>query len=150
MTRSGSNNSIVKPKKRQEVYTTSAYYGYQPCTHPGRCAPCPVDCGPNNCENEGHCTCINNHTPCDKFCGCSSDCEVFSSSLFDSISSRHYSDLLNVTGPGRFKGCTCSTGAAEVCKTNCPCRKANRECDPELCFCVNSKSYVFKLYLCSN
>lgn len=78
MSRSGSNNSVVKPKRRQEVYPTSAYYGYQPCSHSGRCAPCPDDCEPNNCENEGHCTCIANNTPCDKFCGCPSECKLFS------------------------------------------------------------------------
>ncbi|XP_024019355.1 histone-lysine N-methyltransferase EZA1 isoform X2 [Morus notabilis] len=53
------------------------------------------------------CSCLNNGTCCEKYCGCSKSCK------------------------NRFRGCHC---AKSQCRSRqCPCFAAGRECDPDVC-----------------
>jgi len=67
---------------------------YIPCNHPG-----------NKCKISV-CQCVEQKSPCEKFCLCCIDCKY------------------------RFPGCNCK----HDCKSqSCPCFVMNRECDPDLC-----------------
>lgn len=63
------------------------------------------------CKHEGdcvNCSCREHNHYCERACACSADC------------------------PNRFPGCTCDRSSS--CRTNaCPCYRARRECDPDLC-----------------
>ncbi|GMH02304.1 hypothetical protein Nepgr_004143 [Nepenthes gracilis] len=66
---------------------------YTPCS-------CQFMCGKQ-------CTCLDNGTCCEKYCGCLKSCK------------------------NRFRGCHC---AKSQCKSRqCPCFASNRECDPDVC-----------------
>lgn len=66
---------------------------YSPCA-------CEFMCGKD-------CSCLNNGSCCEKYCGCSKSCK------------------------NRFRGCHC---AKSQCRSRqCPCFAANRECDPDVC-----------------
>ncbi|KAK6937281.1 SET domain, partial [Dillenia turbinata] len=53
------------------------------------------------------CSCLDNGTCCEKYCGCSKSCK------------------------NRFRGCHC---AKSQCRSRqCPCFAAGRECDPDVC-----------------
>lgn len=63
------------------------------------------------CKHEGdcaNCSCREHKYYCERACACSPDC------------------------PNRFPGCDCDRSFS--CRTNaCPCFRAGRECDPDLC-----------------
>lgn len=64
----------------------------------------PCGCQPV-CGKE--CSCVNDGTCCEKYCGCSKSCK------------------------NRFRGCHC---AKSQCRSRqCPCFAAGRECDPDVC-----------------
>ncbi|AAG10636.1 Histone-lysine N-methyltransferase MEDEA [Arabidopsis thaliana] len=69
------------------------YKHYTPCT-------CKSKCGQQ-------CPCLTHENCCEKYCGCSKDCN------------------------NRFGGCNCAIG--QCTNRQCPCFAANRECDPDLC-----------------
>lgn len=52
--------------------------------------------------------------------------------------------LIMVVGARRWKGCHCAQGKIDrICGTErCPCRKANRECDPELCVKCKARQVI--------
>lgn len=63
------------------------------------------------CDHDGPCSkevcsCAANSQFCEKFCLCDTSCSR------------------------RFAGCNCKSGCD---KNQCPCRTANRECDPDIC-----------------
>lgn len=71
----------------------------QVCKHYTPCG-CQSMCGKQ-------CSCLQNGTRCEKYCGCSKSCK------------------------NRFRGCHC---AKSQCRSRqCPCFAAGRECDPDVC-----------------
>ena len=75
-------------------------------------SPC-IDHIGEECSND--CECIINGHGCEKYCLCSSKCQY------------------------RMPGCVCSGN----CNTGqCPCFKASRECDPDLCKSCGSSDFV--------
>ncbi|KAF9486124.1 SET domain-containing protein [Pholiota conissans] len=82
-----------------------------PCSHPGPC------------NKHAYCPCYDNRQRCLRTCRCSLKCEL------------------------RFKGCKCRPKSksknAECCteEDNCPCRRLERECDPELCKGCKARYY---------
>ncbi|RPD53881.1 SET domain-containing protein [Lentinus tigrinus ALCF2SS1-6] len=100
------------PQYERHLYGTEVpphFIPNKPCNHPGPCI------------HNGGCACAANAAHCSRSCGCSALCAR------------------------RWKGCKCATmvvkqhkrGPRELmqpCSTDyCPCRKAKRECDPEVC-----------------
>ncbi|KIM78185.1 hypothetical protein PILCRDRAFT_824654 [Piloderma croceum F 1598] len=78
----------------------------------------PNDFTPNNpcshagpCDHRAQCSCYLNKTHCERSCRCSMKCSR------------------------RWRGCQCARNKLDAtCGTErCPCRKANRECDPDIC-----------------
>jgi hypothetical protein len=53
-------------------------------------------------------------------------------------------DLIMMVGVRRWKGCHCSQGKVDgICGTEkCPCRRANRECDPDLCVKCKARQVI--------
>ncbi|EIM81875.1 SET domain-containing protein [Stereum hirsutum FP-91666 SS1] len=86
----------------------------------------PEEWTPNDpCTHEGdcmesNCECYKNDAHCGRNCHCSKRCKR------------------------RWRGCTCSKSKRRnLCRTNdCPCWRAHRECDPELCTRCGAK-YLF-------
>ena len=77
---------------------------FYPCSHRG-----------TSCE-DAKCSCFQSKLPCEKVCGCASDCRR------------------------KFQGCACSTerlkkGQKGCCfeDERCACFQVGRECDPDLC-----------------
>jgi len=79
-------------------------YKYYPCNHPKK------ECVVENTE----CWCSQLGYHCEKFCGCSSNCQ------------------------NRFKGCKCKGDCITKCE--CKCKSMNRECDPDCCLRCHSDS----------
>jgi hypothetical protein len=53
-------------------------------------------------------------------------------------------DLIMMLGARRWKGCHCSQRKIDgICGTErCPCRRANRECDPDLCVKCKARQVI--------
>ncbi|XP_023645619.1 histone-lysine N-methyltransferase MEDEA [Capsella rubella] len=100
------NTKFVRKKIRRRTYArcppalkktangeVKYYKHYTPCT-------CESTCG-------DQCPCLTNENCCEKFCGCSKNCN------------------------NRFGGCNCGIG--QCVNRQCPCVAASRECDPDIC-----------------
>lgn len=102
-----------------------------PCNHPGPC------------DAAADCPCFHNKTYCEKSCRCSEKCEHSSSrSHLPSINSFFFFASI-LTGVRRYRGCRCKVYNKNkylLCnQEKCPCHKAGRECDPEVCISCKSK-----------
>ncbi|OCH87565.1 SET domain-containing protein [Obba rivulosa] len=86
-------------------------------------APCSH---PGPCNEASKCACYLNKAHCERNCRCSLDCVR------------------------RWRGCRCtrSKNNKKACLEKCPCRIANRECDPELC--LSCEAQYFGSQLCRN
>ncbi|CAA7257426.1 unnamed protein product [Cyclocybe aegerita] len=70
------------------------------------------------CSQSANCACYNDRKRCRRNCRCSETCAL------------------------RAKGCKCgSSKKGKTCSedSNCPCRRAHRECDPELCISCDAR-----------
>jgi histone-lysine N-methyltransferase EZH2 len=112
---SDSNSTIAKHRQNLEYWQRAPYNSliyrqadergpFYPCSHPGE--PC----------NKDNCSCFRENIPCEKICGCSSEC------------------------PRKFQGCSCSSdrakkGKKRICyeDSRCTCYQLGKECDPDLC-----------------
>ncbi|KAI0708772.1 hypothetical protein C8T65DRAFT_650065 [Cerioporus squamosus] len=103
-------DTAAYPRHLYGLEHTSAFIPNKPCNHPGPCV------------HNADCACADNAAHCSRSCACSVRCAR------------------------RWAGCKCAVlvakqykrGPREVtmnpCSTDlCPCRKAKRECDPEVC-----------------
>ncbi|KAI0773039.1 hypothetical protein BD413DRAFT_310658 [Trametes elegans] len=121
-----------EPSLRKAEYadTTSTFVPNDPCSHTGPCGPDAV------------CVCYLNKAHCSRNCRCAKTCLR------------------------RWAGCQCVDIAAKASAKflkkrtiprpcaggHCPCRKARRECDPELCStcCTSSKRREGQLSQCAD
>ena len=96
---------VEQRPERDGEFDNEALYG-----HPNRQSKVVVffPCNHQGPCEEGVCHCA--HRFCEKSCGCDASCK------------------------NRFKGCKCAR-KGKVCseESRCPCLKADRECDPDLC-----------------
>ena len=112
----------------------ASFHSNAPCTHAGPCSP---DTG---------CPCSMNNAHCTRTCRCSRECKCPSLVLCPSLR------IHVVIGARRWQGCHCHSHLVKsykkhrdkvvpACATDlCPCRKARRECDPDVCSPCGSKS----------
>ncbi len=97
-----------------------------PCSHRGRCG---IDAP--------ECECYKSQQYCQRNCQCSDDCKHFTF-----ITDQAWLLIHLFLGQYRFTGCKCrpsKIGLACTEHSNCFCRKAGRECDPELCLGCNAR-----------
>ncbi|KAH8116062.1 hypothetical protein DFH11DRAFT_1831915 [Phellopilus nigrolimitatus] len=77
------------------------------------------------CDGAANCPCYLNKTYCEKSCRCSPRCRR------------------------KYRGCSCKISKLHVCTSDkCPCARAGRECDPEVCGSCKPSSHGF--YPCRN
>ncbi|KDQ53748.1 hypothetical protein JAAARDRAFT_161438 [Jaapia argillacea MUCL 33604] len=86
----------------------------EPCRHSGPCDQFYLTSTGHSLE---HCHCAFNNTRCQRNCQCPTTCK------------------------NRWKGCDCHNGRrTAVCGSDsCVCRRAGRECDPEICLSCNAR-----------
>ena len=102
----------------------------EPCQHLGPC------------NDAAECACFLNHAHCERNCACGTSCNK------TRFSETRQGNSFGSIGRRRWRGCHChgerprvygfgripSGTSFPACATNhCPCVKALRECDPELC-----------------
>lgn len=101
------------------------------------------------CSHEGPCSsadceCFRKRNNCGRECRCPPSCKWYMhkrdrKSSLDSF-------FTHFSGRRRHKGCRCyepASGKDRVCGTDrCPCFKAGRECDPDLCGSCGAREAV--------
>lgn len=105
---------------------------FQPCSHEGPCSA-------------QNCSCVKAKRPCEKFCSCPTTCShKFKGWWVQSASSvcvmfvrpsvsLHSLPYHSCIGPG----CRCNKSG---CSNACPCKRAFRECDPDVCRCAAAET----------
>ena len=98
-----------------------------PCSHPGEL-----------CVDAKLCACVSNGTLCQAACRCETvPCESISCNTYSLFKTLN----LSLSGHRRRKGCQCKKTNCQ--KASCPCFRANRECDPEICTVCNVRCVCY-------